>query len=267
MVASFKLQGMKNPAQILESLGLTENESKVFLSAIKTGSAPVSRLARHAGIARTYVYELVEQLQKKGLVAEIEERGIKKIQALDYAGLLSYVGRRQTEMAGLEEDIINAQSAFQTVRTREVEKTHVRYFDGVEGIKAINAEIRRDLEKLKRAYSFYVVFSADRMEAVLPRWIERNQHIYFEPFMKKYAIISQTPLLPNFLGQVKKADQKNFQYKVWPEQNKEFPTDTLCWLDKIAYLDMQDHPSGTIIQNPALAKTFVMWFEQMWGSL
>ena len=83
------------------------------------------------------------------------------------------------------------------------QKTKVRFFEGVEGIKSINSEIKKDLEKLETPYQFYVIFSADRMEAVLPGWIEHNQHIYFEQLMKKFAIINDTPLLAKFLDKVR----------------------------------------------------------------
>lgn len=258
---------MSNIAGILKDLGLTENETKVFLAAVKVGLAPISRVAMEARIARTYVYELAEELKKKGLLAEVEVDKIKKVQALDYGGLLSYTQRRQRDMQRLEKDLEKAQGEFQALRMGIAQKTKVRFFEGVEGIKSINAEIRKNMEMLKMPYNFYVVFSADKMETVLPGWIEHNQHIYFEPLMKKYAIISDTPLLPKFLQKTKEREQKNLLYKIWPKEQKEFPTDTLCWLNKIAYLDLQGNPSGIIIENQAMVDTFIMWFKLMWLGL
>ena len=121
------------------------------------------------------------------------------------------------------------------------------------------------MQKLKTPYQFYTTFSVDRMEAVLPGWIENNSHIYFEPFMKKFAIISDTLLLQKFLEKSK--DQKNMYHRIWPKDQREFPTDTLCWQNKIAYLDMKDYPSGIIIESSAIVETFVMWFKRMWESL
>lgn len=256
---------MKPIQQILKDLGLSENEAKVFMAAVKAGLAPVSRVAFEAGIARTYVYELAEDLKKKGLLAEVEVGKIKKIQALDYGGLLSYVERRQRDMQTLEADLKKSEGEFLALRSGLPQKTKVRFFEGVEGIKSINAEIKKDLENLKTPYQFYVVFSADRMEAVLPGWIEQNSHIYFEPFMKKFSIISDTPMLQKFLEKSK--EQKNMFNKIWPKEQGEFPTDTLCWQNKIAYLDMKDHPSGIIIQSTTIVQTFVMWFKQMWNGL
>ncbi len=256
---------MKSVEEILKDLGLTENEARVFLGAVKAGLSPISRVAHEAGIARTYVYELVQQLKQKGLLAEVEERGVKKIQALDYGGLLAYVGRRQRDLQALEKELEKSEGEFKALCSGLPQKTKVRFFEGVEGIKSINAEIKKDLEKLKIPYQFYVVFSADRMEAVLPGWIEENRHIYFDTLMKKFCIISDTPLLPKFLE--KSQTQKNMFKKIWLKEFGEFSTDTLCWQNKIAYLDMKDNPSGIIIENFAVVQTFVMWFKQMWGNL
>ncbi|MDR3642444.1 MAG: helix-turn-helix domain-containing protein [Candidatus Doudnabacteria bacterium] len=258
---------MKTVDEILKNLGLTDNEAKVFLSALKVGLAPISRIAQESGIARTYVYELAEELKQKGLLAEIEQRGVKKVEALDYGGLLAYVGRRQKDMERLEKDLVKSAGAFHALRSVAPQKTKVRFFEGIEGIKNINSEIKKDLDKLRQPYQFYTAFSVDRMEDILPGWTEHNQHLYDESFMSKYAIISETPMLQNFLNKVRENHQKNFYYKIWPIENREFPTDTLCWLNKIAYLDMKGHPSGIIIENNAIVETFVMWFKQMWGSL
>lgn len=256
---------MNTIEQILKDLGLSDNEAKVFLGSVKAGLAPVSQVAHEAGIARTYVYELAEELKKKGLLAEIEEGKIKKVRALDYGGLLSYVERRQRDMQTLEKDLKKVEGEFLALRTGLPQKTKVRFFEGVEGIKSINSEIQKDLQKLENPYQFYVVFSVDRMEAVLPGWTEENRHIYFEPLMKKFCIISDTSLLQKFLEKSK--EQKNLFNKICPKEQGEFPTDTLCWQNKIAYLDMKGHPSGIIIESDAIVQTFVMWFKQMWQGL
>ncbi len=258
---------MNKIEEILKNLELNENERKIFLASLRIGLAPISQVAREAGLGRTYAYELVEQLKEKGLLAETEEKGVRKIETLDYEGVLAYIGRKQRDMEIVARALIRSEKDFKAARAGVPSKTKVRFFEGVEGIKSINSEIRKDLEKLRHPYKFHVVFSADRMESVLPGWIEQNQHIYYEPHMRKYAIVSGTPLLQKFMEQVRNREQRNFFSKIWPSSKTEFPTDTLCWLDKLAYLDMEGHPSGIIIQNKAIADTFVMWFEQMWTSL
>lgn len=47
----------------------------------------------------------------------------------------------------------------------------------------------------------------------------------------------------------------------------EFPTDTVCWSNKIFLIDLVDYPSGIIIEDTAIVQSFKMWFEFMWKKL
>jgi hypothetical protein len=206
-------------------------------------------------------------LARRGLVTEREERGVRKFEAIDYTGLLAHVSRKKRELQNIETGIIKSVSLFHGLHAGRQQKTKVHFYDGVEGAKNILNEIRGDLEKLKTPYTFRSMFSMDKMESLLPGFLEHHQHIYFEPYMTKYSIICESPLLGEFLKKVKSHQDKKFHYRIWPKEKKEFPTDTLCWLNKLALIDLVDYPSGIIIENSAMMESFVLWFEQMWGSL
>lgn len=258
---------MSDIHNILGKIGLSPNEMRIFEYLIRHGNSTASSVALGVNMIRTQIYVVVESLKKKGLVSEIEERGVKKYTSVDHASLVAYVANKKNEYQTLQKTLEQAASEFNSLRLDTKQKTKVSFFEGVEGIKQINSVIRRDVQKQKQPYAFRVVFSVDRMESILPGWIERNDHIYVEPFMTKYAIISQTKFLPSFIAQVKHNKQDRFHYRLWPIEQTEFPTDTLQWFNKIAYLDMRDHPSGVIIENEAITETFSMWFKLMWQSL
>ena len=73
-------------------------------------------------------------------------------------------------------------------------------------------------------------------------------------------------LLPEFKTQIAAAGN-GVQYKVWPKEKGLFPTDNIAWKNKIAYIDVANYPSGIIIENESIVKTFTMWFNQLWESL
>ena len=58
----------------LINMGLSENESDVYLTALSLGPCKVSDIARNSGIKRTTVYSVMEALKKIGLIV-IEQRG------------------------------------------------------------------------------------------------------------------------------------------------------------------------------------------------
>ena len=54
--------------KILEEVGLTPNESKVYLSLIELGSSSATQIIQKTGLHRAVVYDLLERLIEKGLV-------------------------------------------------------------------------------------------------------------------------------------------------------------------------------------------------------
>ena len=56
--------------EILNDLGLTKNESKVYVSLLKIGSSTVTNIANESGIHRVNVYDSIKKLQEKNLVTK-----------------------------------------------------------------------------------------------------------------------------------------------------------------------------------------------------
>jgi len=74
--------------EILQKLGLTQNESKVYLYLNKNGSKKAKEIAQDQKIPRTQTYHLLTALQNKGMLTIISDRptrfeGIELERALD----------------------------------------------------------------------------------------------------------------------------------------------------------------------------------------
>ena len=57
----------------IEQLGLTEKESKVYLTSLRVGPVSMQVLARKAGIDRGTAYHVAQTLTDKGLFEVVEE--------------------------------------------------------------------------------------------------------------------------------------------------------------------------------------------------
>ena len=55
----------------LEFLGLSERESRVYLSLLDLGPTTTSKLIRKTGIASSKIYDVLEKLTHRGLVTHI----------------------------------------------------------------------------------------------------------------------------------------------------------------------------------------------------
>ena len=87
--------------EMLMELGLTKNESMIYLYLNKNGSTIARDVAQNQKITRTQIYHLLTALENKGIVTETFERltkfeGIELESALDI--LINYKQKRIEEL-------------------------------------------------------------------------------------------------------------------------------------------------------------------------
>ena len=69
-------------ADELKQAGLTENESKVYLSLIDLGPSLAGQISRKTGLHRRTVYDTTEMLIQKGLVGYILKKQQKTVSSI-----------------------------------------------------------------------------------------------------------------------------------------------------------------------------------------
>ncbi len=81
--------------QTLESIGLSQNEAKVYLTLNKLGSAPAGKIAEEAKLHRTNVYDALDRLFKKGLVSHFTKDNIKIFNTTSPGTLLNLLNEKK----------------------------------------------------------------------------------------------------------------------------------------------------------------------------
>jgi len=69
--------------EILKKLGLSQNESNVYLYLNKNGSKKAKEIAQNQKIPRTQTYHLLTALQNKGMITVISDR-ITKFEGIEF---------------------------------------------------------------------------------------------------------------------------------------------------------------------------------------
>lgn len=83
--------------QDIEALGLTEKESKLYLTSLRIGPASMQVLARKAGIDRGTAYHVAQTLEKKELFTVVENGTRPSFRASHPEKLYAYVISRKEE--------------------------------------------------------------------------------------------------------------------------------------------------------------------------
>ncbi|MFC4273828.1 TrmB family transcriptional regulator [Achromobacter aloeverae] len=113
----------------LALFGLNDKEQNFYLAALQLGAASVTEVAARAGVSRTNGYDLVERLERRGLLAQVgEAAGVRKVVPEDPSVLIRDWERSRLV---LDELVPELRSIYNDSRTS---KPRTRLYEGREGI-------------------------------------------------------------------------------------------------------------------------------------
>lgn len=243
----------------LENLELSPREIEVFLGLLKAGGNTAADIAkRHRNIPRTSIYDVLTSLQNRGLVSTNTQQDKVYFQAEGIEHIADTLENKKREIDEQQKELRSAADLFNQLKLGSAYKPSVRFFEGKQGIIAIQREIQNakkptytivDMAAIANKFPSFVLQDNLRefSQFKIPKW---DLMIKSEPAFQylKVAPISET-------------------HKVkWLPETVKFHTDTLIWDGHVAILDYEGGPSGVIIDNPAIYKTFLAWFNMMWES-
>jgi sugar-specific transcriptional regulator TrmB len=83
---------------LLMDLGLSKNESKIYISLLEIGSSSATKIADASGIHRVNVYDSVHRLKDKGLVCEVSKNGKRQYQAAPPENLRNIIKEKEIKL-------------------------------------------------------------------------------------------------------------------------------------------------------------------------
>jgi predicted DNA-binding transcriptional regulator len=240
---------------ILEKLGLSPNESKVYLSLIKMGESGVSEISKHSGIHRRNVYDTVRRLLNKGLVFEIITAKESLYSAVDPQKLRELLAEKQNQL----ELALPELSAIYNQHNSDY-GTFV--FEGHQGMKNI---WRLIIDSKAKVYTL----------GGKGQWFDPSLKGDLDQFFKSvkknkvtFHILFDHQALNRFPG-LKDYYKGNGKYRVLPSDY-----DTSCTIhifgeyvviyNGVGYGKLDPKCSFFIIKSLGIADSYRRWFEFMW---
>jgi len=238
---------------ILESLialGLKENEAKIYLAVLKIGQATVGQVADSTDVQRTFIYDILEELQDKGLISQIEEKGVKHFSALSTEKLKKWQGEK---IARFNRILPELKALEKTVGDRP----KVQFFEGIEGIKmALEDTLNQPIGNKILAYA-----TGQGAYEQIPEFLDE----YFKARVRKK--ISMRCLAPdNKINREHVKHDKEVLRKtiLLPENKFPFTNEIDIYGDKVAIMSLQGEILAVIIESESVAKTQRAIFELAW---
>ena len=237
---------MVSELEVLEELGLTPNEAKLYLLLVKGGPAKANALAVASGMQRRTVYDALQQLEKKGLSGKVEVRGVQTFTPSPPSSLLALLEEKRDSV---EKALPSLSRVYEAA-----EKTSVSVIYGVAGMKTV----LEDIIALRADYCVY--YGQLQIFDYIPRFFG-----IFNEKRKKLGIRARYMLLdvPQArersrripLAEFKFIDPSTLSGGVW-----------WTYADRLILYILEKEPITIFIKNADLAKTFRKTFDGMFES-
>jgi sugar-specific transcriptional regulator TrmB len=246
---------------ILSTIGLTSDESNLYLTLLDTGGATATLVSEKSGIKRTYVYAIAQQLKKKGLLV-IEKKGKKTMfipNSPDYLLHIAEEVESKTSAAvkKLESQIDNLKLKYSSVEQKPIVKT----FEGFSGLKKIYLDTLSEGEKI------YAFLQNTEIDPEFRKWL--REHYLKERVAKKIeadVIIASGEKSKMYLSESREYLRKSIEVD---SANFPFEVEVNIYGKKVSFVNFsnKDNPIGVIIENKQIASTLKAFFGLCWSRL
>lgn len=232
---------MEGLIEQLEHLGLSHNETRIYLALLKLGSASAGKIAKESRVDRSATYDSLKRLLEKGVIGYSVVAGKKNFQAIDPKNLVNFLKEKE-ELA--EKIMPELSGLFKMPKERH----NVTLYYGYKGIKSIFQDIIRTGQD-------NLVFGSEgqfteKMPYYAPMFLRQKKELG----LKTKAIVRKG-------RQEKGGPLTEVRYI---EKKTISPVVTNIYDHKIAIIIWSDPPEGVVIENKNAADSYREFFEVMW---
>lgn len=242
--------------ELLQEIGLSPNEAKIYETLLNIGVAGVGDIATKANIHRRNVYDALQRLVQKGLVFTTFQKNENRYSAVDPNKLMELVREKEIHLA-------NAIPDLQKLYQNEPPHNAAYIYKGIEGYK----NYRRDLLRVAKECYFLgakgLWLSAQIDDQFRKRFVFPAQK---EGMFKQKVLFD--PRIPKQLPQAMKDVQKN-SYKVLPDKYAtpgvvDIFGDYVVTFTSVGIGQLDDDVTLFVMRNQELANSYRTWFNFIW---
>ena len=138
---------------LLEAIGLTKAEIKVYMALLDLGSSTTSPIVEKSRASSSKIYEILEKLIQKGLASFVIKSGIKYFEAASPSRLLDYMRDKEESLSKQRQELQRIIPELELKQEYSKYKSEAAIFRGLKGVKTAYEDI---LKTLKSGDEYYV---------------------------------------------------------------------------------------------------------------
>ncbi|MBT3298215.1 TrmB family transcriptional regulator [archaeon] len=238
----------------LEFLGLTKNESLVYISLLKLGTSKTGKILKDSGLNSGKIYEILESLKNKGLASESVIDNVKHFTASPPEEMVYLIKEKKEEIDKQEVVLKNLLPQLEKIRNLNLEEPRSVIYKGFKGFKTAVNEATKYLEQNPEILAMGISSSKD--ERISRFWRTWTLKISAHDIKIKYLFSDRG----GHYEQTKKI--KNCKCKVIEDIT---PVTVDIFGNKVVLILNYDEPiHTTLIVNEKTATSFRTFFNQLW---
>ena len=233
-----------------ENLGLKPQEAKVYFALLKLGQARVGEICVESEIQRTYVYDILRDLQERGIVSAVEIKGRKRFNAVS---IEQFRKIQLAKISRFEELMPELQSLVTTTGDRP----KVQLFEGKEGFVIA----QNDTLNMVRGSEIMAYSTGEGLYEDDPKMAFRYIKERMRKRIRVRSIAPDNEATRKFARENKKHLRET---RLVPEDKFAFSNEINIYGDKLSILSLTGELIAVIIESESVARTQKMIFELAW---
>ena len=240
--------------QILEEIGLTRGESKVYLTLLKIGETTTGKIIEEAQISAGKVYQILDKLIKKGLVSYIVKDKTKYFSASHPNRILDLLHEKEKNIKEKETEIKQILPSLIQDYNLERKNNETTLFKGLKGIQTVIFELLDNSEK--EILAMGITTSKDeRFNLLWKKWHNERE----KRRIKCKCLFSE--INKEYSQKLKK--MKFSEVKII---NGVTPSAITISKEYVLIQTYKEDVECLLIRNENIAQSFRTFFETMWNS-
>lgn len=234
---------------ILEDLGLTGAEIKVFLTLLELGSISAGPIVEKSGLQNAVVHRAFHSLIEKAIVTYVLEGKKKYYQAINPKLLIDFIEEKKERLQEILPKLLEKQKLAK-------KKPEATIYRGIRGIKELLNQMLETDTKEYFSYGgpqksndllgeyFWASFHNKRIKKKI------NGKLLFHSSLKTWG------------NKLNKKALTNVRYT---DKNFEELTETVICRNRVGIIIWLDKPYGFLIEEEIAARSYKKFFDLLWG--
>lgn len=239
--------------EVLQRIGLTEGEIRVYKAVIKLGESSTGPIMQESNISSSKVYLILEKLIRKGFLAFVVKNNVKQFRATNPINIIEYIHEKEQELSSIKEDAKSLVKKLNKIIRSHIEESAKIY----KGTKSMASAFQNILDELQDESFLFIGAPKEDMQA-LHLFIQNFHAKRVEKNIKTQGIVdvlAKTQYEKLFKG------RKNIDIRY---SNLSFPHAVAIGIKRVVISLWEPTPIGFEIESERMAKRYRAFFFELW---